>query len=71
MIKLQKLDGSTVLVDPRTIQRVEREGTVTRVRAGVGQELLVTESPDEVAIKIEDATIKDRDQAPRAREVRD
>jgi len=63
MIKLMKLDGSTVLIDPRTIQRVEREGTVTRVSAGLGQDLLVMESPEEVMVKIEAATVKAREEA--------
>jgi len=58
MIKLMKLDGSSVLVEPRTIQRVERDGTVTRIHAGVGADLLVMESPDEVMLKIEAATVR-------------
>ena len=62
MIKLMKLDGSTAFIDPRTIQRVEREGTVTRVSAGLGQDLLVMESPEEVMVKIEAATVKAREE---------
>lgn len=58
MIKLMKLDGSTVMVEPRTIQRVEREGSVTRVSVGIGGDLLVMESPDEVMIKLEADTIR-------------
>lgn len=53
-----KLDGSTVILDPRTIQRVDREGNITRVRAGIGDDLLVMESPDEVMLKIEGDTIR-------------
>lgn len=49
------------MVDPRTISRVEREGSVTRLRAGVGGDLLVVESPDEVMIKIEANTIRPRE----------
>jgi len=62
MIKLMKLDGSTVFIDPRTIQRVEREATVTRINAGLGQDLLVMESPEEVMVKIEAATVKAREE---------
>jgi len=58
MIKLTKLDGSSVLIEPRTVSRVEREGNVTRLRAGVGDEVLVMESPDEVMLKLEAETTR-------------
>jgi len=57
MIKLMKLDGSEILVEPRTITRVEREGTLTRVTAGIGKDLLVVESPSEVRDKINAETL--------------
>jgi uncharacterized protein YlzI (FlbEa/FlbD family) len=57
MLRLMKLDGSAVLVEPRTITRVEREGTITRVSAGIGNDLLVLESPDEIQEKIRAETI--------------
>jgi len=58
MIKLMKLDGSDVLLDPRTITRVEREGSVTRVRTGMGSEVLVVQSPSEVEEMINADTLR-------------
>ena len=63
MIRLMKLDGSTVALEPRTITRVEREGNVTRISTGLGQDILVVETPDEVLDKIETETIAPSGQA--------
>jgi len=52
VIKLMKLDGNTVLLEPRTITRAEREGSITRVSAGLGRDVLVMETPDEIEAKI-------------------
>jgi len=57
VIRLMKLDGSTVALEPRTITRIEREGNVTRISTGLGQDILVVETPDEVLDKLESATV--------------
>ena len=58
MIKLMKLDGSEVQLEPRTITRIEREGTITRVTAGIGPNLLVVETPAEIEERINAATLR-------------
>jgi len=58
MIKLMRLDGSDTLIDPRTITRVEREGSVTRIRAGMGSDVLVVQSPAEVEELINADTLR-------------
>ena len=58
MIKLMKLDGSDVHVEPRTITRLEREGQVTRVTAGIGPNLLVVETPAEIEERINAETLR-------------
>ena len=57
---MMKLDGSPIGVDPRTITRVEKDGNVTRVSAGIGQDLLVVETPDEVLDKCNAAAAEAR-----------
>ena len=63
MIRLMKLDGSPIGIDPRTITRVERDGSITRVSAGIGQDTLVVESPDEVMEKLNAETVRAREVA--------
>ena len=58
MIKLMKLDGSEVYVEPRTITRLEREGSVTRVTTGIGPNLLVVETPGEIEERINAETLR-------------
>lgn len=58
-----RLDGSFVFLDPRTISKVERDGTVTKVSTGIGSDVLVMESPEEVMLKIEAATVHPSEKA--------
>jgi len=54
MIVLHKLDGQEVLLDAREIREAERQGSATILRVGREGRYVVTESPEDIQLLIQE-----------------